>query len=254
MPMSPRLLRPRQAGGFNPKTVGTLAVWLNPSDTSTLTYNGSTISQINDASGNGRHFVQATAASQPGTTTVNGRNALLFDGKWMRQTALSAYANRTVILVVRRDAGTNPTAFGAVFGYRSSASAISGVSNSDVFFVLRADSASSGTPTGLDTANSATVVAWANGASATLQSGVSVSQRFATCPLSTAGAAAIISVNTTQTGSGNKMPLLGVEGNASARTYLMTLCEVLVYSDELGTTARRAVESYLSKKWNVAVT
>lgn len=251
--MSPRLLRPRAAGGFNPKTVGTLAVWLNPADTSTLTYNGSTISQINDASGNGRHFVQSTAASQPGTTTVNGRNALLFDGKWMRQTALSAYANRTTILVVRRDTGTNPTAFGAVFGYRSSASAVSGVSNSDVFFILRADSASSGTPTGFDTGTTATVAAWANGASSTLQAGASLTQRFATCPLTTAGSLAILSVNTTQTGSGNKMPLLGVEGNSATRTYIMTLCEVLIYSDELGTTARRAVEAYLSKKWNITV-
>jgi hypothetical protein len=253
MAMSPRLLRPRAAGGFNPKTVGTLAVWLNPADTSTLTYNSSTISQINDASGNGRHFVQATAASQPGTTTLNGRNALLFDGKWMRQTALSAYANRTVIIVVRRDTGTNPSAFGAVFGYRSSASAISGVSNSDAAFGFRADSASSGTPTGFDTNGLATVAAWSNGASATLQAGASVTQRFATCPLSTAGSAVIVSINTTQTASGNKMPLLGVEGNSSTRTYLMTLCEVLIYSDELGTTARRAVEAYLSKKWGVTV-
>ena len=221
----------------------------------TLTYNGSTISQINDASGNGRHFVQSTAASQPGTTTANGRNALLFDGKWMRQTALSDYANRTTILVVRRDAGTNPTSFGGIFGYRTNATVVgSGAVASDVFFELRADAAASGTPTGFDTASTATVAAWANGLAATLQAGASVTQRFLACPLTTAGQMAIISVNTTQTAAGNKMPIIGVEAAGSTRTYLMTLCEVLVYSDELGTTARRAVEAYLSKKWGVTVT
>jgi hypothetical protein len=247
--MSPRLLRPRAAGGFNPKTVGTLAVWLNPADTSTLTYNGSTISQINDASGKGRHFVQSTAASQPGTTTVNGRNALLFDGKWMRQTALSAYANRTTIIVARRDAGTNASPFAAVFGYRSSASAISGVSDSDTFFELRAAGTTAGTPLTFDMGTANARPLWVNGSVATF-SGSNLSP----CPFATAGVLQVLSMNTEQTGSGNKMPLVGVEANGATRTYLMTLCEVLIYSDELGTTARRAVEAYLSKKWGVTVT
>lgn len=253
MAMSPRLLRPRASGGFDPKTAGTLAIWLNAANTSTLTYNGTTISQINDNSGNGRHFVQSTAASQPGTTTVNGLNALLFDGKWMRQTALSAYANQTVIIVASRNAGTNASGFASMFGYRSSASAISGVSNSDTFFELRSDNNVNGTPTGFDTAGTATVVAWANGASATLQAGATLHQAFSPCPFAAAGTTAIVAANTKQTGSGNKMPLLGVEGNASTRTYLMTFCELLIYSNELSTTARRSVEAYLSKKWNVAV-
>lgn len=250
--MSPRLLRPL-ASGFDPRRITGLAVWLDPSNTASLTYNSTTISQINDGSGNGRHFVQGTAGSQPGTTTVNGRTALLFDGKWMRQTALSAYANRTTFVVARRDAGTNATGFGMIFGYRSGASALSGVSNSDTFFQLRADSATSGTPTGFDTASAATVVPFVDGASATTLAGTSVTQRLNPCPFATDGVVKVISVNTTQTGSGNKMPVLGSEPNSATRTYLMTLCEVLVYSVELSASERQKIERYLGKKWGVTV-
>jgi hypothetical protein len=253
MPMNPRLLVPRVAGGFDPQKIAGLALWLNPSDTSTLTYNSTTISQINDASGNGRHFVQSASASQPGTTTVNGRTALTFNGQWMRQTALSAYANRTTIVVYSRRDGTNATSFGCVFGYRSSATAVSGASNSDVFFQLRADSAASGTPTGLDTTGTATVAAWVNGSSASFQAGASLTQRFNPCPVATADALVIVAANTTQTGSGNKMPLLGVEGNSAARTYGMTLCELLVYSNELSTSERQLIERALATKWGITL-
>ena len=81
MAMSPRLLRPL-ASGFNPKSIANLGLWLDASDTSSLTLNGSTVSEWRDLSGNGRHAVQASAALQPGATTrtQNGLRALEFDG------------------------------------------------------------------------------------------------------------------------------------------------------------------------------
>lgn len=58
------------------------ALWLDAADTSTITLNGSTVSQWNDKSGNGRNVTQATATSQPtyNTTAINGKAALSFDG------------------------------------------------------------------------------------------------------------------------------------------------------------------------------
>lgn len=68
---------------WTPAALGSLlALWLDADDSSTITLNGSTVSQWNDKSGNGRHVSQATAASQP-TYTVNGLNGqsvLTFDG------------------------------------------------------------------------------------------------------------------------------------------------------------------------------
>jgi hypothetical protein len=81
MGMNPRLLRPT-ASGFTPARIADLGLWLDASVTSSLTFNGSTVSEWRDLSGNGRHFAQATAGSQPtgDNRTLNGLRVLDFDG------------------------------------------------------------------------------------------------------------------------------------------------------------------------------
>lgn len=65
---------------FNPLTL-TPFLWLDASDTSSITAVSNAVSQWNDKSGNSRHVSQGTAAAQPRTgDLVNGRNALFFDG------------------------------------------------------------------------------------------------------------------------------------------------------------------------------
>ena len=60
----------------------TTALWLDAADASTITLNGSTVSQWRDRSGNGRHVAQATAVKQPTYTLAaqNNLNVLSFDG------------------------------------------------------------------------------------------------------------------------------------------------------------------------------
>jgi len=79
MAMNPKLLRPK-ASGFNPKSIAGLALWLDASDSSTITLNGATVSQWRDKSGNGRNLSEATANNQPTMSTMNGKSALSFDG------------------------------------------------------------------------------------------------------------------------------------------------------------------------------
>ena len=59
----------------------TTALWLDAADASTITLNGSTVSQWSDKSGLGNHAVNATTASQPTyqATGFNGRPTLSFD-------------------------------------------------------------------------------------------------------------------------------------------------------------------------------
>lgn len=66
---------------WTPARIST-ALWLDAADASTVTLNGSTVSQWADKSGNGRHAVQATGANQPAYTAngLNGKPALTFDG------------------------------------------------------------------------------------------------------------------------------------------------------------------------------
>ena len=72
MGMSPRLLRPR-ATGFDPRRISGLELWLDGSDSSTITLNATTVSEWRDKSGKGKNFTQATALSQP-TFTASARN------------------------------------------------------------------------------------------------------------------------------------------------------------------------------------
>lgn len=60
------------------------ALWLDASDTSTITSSGSPakVSQWNDKSGNARNVTQGTALAQPttGASTLNAKNVIDFDG------------------------------------------------------------------------------------------------------------------------------------------------------------------------------
>jgi len=121
MPMSPRLLRPRAASGFDPRAISNLALWLDASVDSSLTFNGNTVSEWRDLSGNGRHFSQSTAANQPNATTrtQNGRRVLDFDGSTSRLVGNAATLNlarnisaMTIVAVGAFDVTTAPAGQG----------------------------------------------------------------------------------------------------------------------------------------------
>jgi len=78
---------------WTPSQLGSnLAVWLDADDSSTITLNGSTVSQWRDKSVNARHLSQANAANQPTRTlnALNGGTALTFSGnQWLFNLAVS---------------------------------------------------------------------------------------------------------------------------------------------------------------------
>ena len=67
---------------WTPAELPNLALWLDAADASTITLNGSTVSQWRDKSPNARHVAQATAVKQPTYTLAaqNNLNVLSFDG------------------------------------------------------------------------------------------------------------------------------------------------------------------------------
>lgn len=68
---------------FGPLSITNCELWLDASNAGSITKDGSNlVSQIDDLSGNGRNFSQATGTKQPTYTAsaINGRSALLFDG------------------------------------------------------------------------------------------------------------------------------------------------------------------------------
>lgn len=74
MAMNNRLLRPK-ASGFSPKNISGLEMWMDGSDSTTMTFNGSAVSEWRDKSGKGTTFSQSTALNQP-TFTSSARNSL----------------------------------------------------------------------------------------------------------------------------------------------------------------------------------
>jgi hypothetical protein len=97
------------------------ALWLDASDTATITASLGSVSQWDDKSGNARHVTQGTAAAQPttGTQTINGLNVIDFDGGDQLRSAAGAVtevrANKalTQFLVFKSDR-TNTASEGIV--------------------------------------------------------------------------------------------------------------------------------------------
>jgi hypothetical protein len=67
---------------FDPSDIAGLDLWIDVSDASTITFGtGTDVAQIDDKSGNGYHFTQATGAAQPPRDgTQNSLATLQFDG------------------------------------------------------------------------------------------------------------------------------------------------------------------------------
>ena len=108
-------------GGYlwTPSQIST-DLWLDASDSSTITLNGSTVSQWSDKSGNGRHYTQPTAASQPGYSTgaLNGRPILTFDGvdDFLDGGGILPATNGIITFFVARQNTISPSSIGQYFG------------------------------------------------------------------------------------------------------------------------------------------
>ncbi len=83
------LVRAQNAAGWsswvecsNPKYAIDTALFLDASDTSTITQTAGSVSAWNDKSGAGNTFIQPTGSDQPttGVATLNGNNAISYDG------------------------------------------------------------------------------------------------------------------------------------------------------------------------------
>jgi len=98
MAMNPRLLRPTPSG-FSPRRLAGLEAWYDASVLSSVTLTNGFVSQWNDLSGNSRNLTQTTEANRPGTATINGRQAIDFDGSNDHLLTASEAMARTVFNV-----------------------------------------------------------------------------------------------------------------------------------------------------------
>lgn len=105
-----------KAAGAAP-AVGGYQAWYDSSDQSTITLNGTNVSQWNDKSANALHLTQSTSTYQPDyTSTQNGWKVLSFNSDLLYNSSISNGTSHTVFVVVNPTGGGNdqlPFCFGS---------------------------------------------------------------------------------------------------------------------------------------------
>lgn len=239
MPMSPRLLRPR-ATGFNPRSISGLLAWYDAADASSVTLNGSNISQIADKSGNNRNATQSTAASQPAyvTNVRNGRSVCRFNGATRNDDLVISVPISTAVTVFWL--GTPTTGKADTYLMSGSGSGGRPAIISNYAPTNRAYEYFGG---GGDRFTIATSAAGFNVVSYTIQDGGSLfgyinGSQTVTSTIS----GAISGTNMTRLGSAATVAFANAD-----------MGEVLIYNRALGSAERLRVERYLGQKWAITV-
>jgi len=130
------MFRGDEAPAFSPADLADLALWLDATDASTITLDGSNnVSQWDDKSGNARHATQAAALNRPTylSSGINGLPTVRGDGDddIMSWTAFSSGTIHNFYIVAAFDTVLNEyTSFGGFFG---SINGEGGIAH-DVFF------------------------------------------------------------------------------------------------------------------------
>jgi hypothetical protein len=250
MAMNPRLLVPR-ATGFNPKSIAGLRVWLDMSKESSVTLNGSTVSQVNDLSGNGLHATQPTAANQPTYAgTLNGRRVVT--------TSVSPATNLFVTNPIA--ANTGLTIFSVLKKLADTANArhISLTVTTGELVLAGQDG---WLPLYRDAANSA--ASFADGVNASVVPGGFAANETAVFTLTNSGTQVINYKNgqagsTTAISAGlsatfQRLYISGRIDSAATNPVSQDVGEVLVYTRVVSAAERQRIERYLGKKWGVTV-
>ena len=237
MAMNPRLLRPT-ASGFNPKSIAGLQLWLDAADSSTITIDTG-VSEWRDKSATGSKWVQAVGNEQPatGTQTMNGKNVVEFDGtndSLSSVTPLSTSMPLSFFLVQRI---VTKTAFGMSYTSGTVAGHFDIRQNSNTGGLNVVANTSNVIVDATDRTGINDIISWvvpASGLSTMFRNGSALTLVFAF----------IKPVLTSTHYLGRRSD--GYYAN-------VRIAEIIAYSTELSTLQRKAVESYLGKKWGITV-
>lgn len=215
----------------------TTALWLDAADTSTITLNGSTVSQWNDLSGNARHVSQATAANQP-TYTANafaGKPGLTFGGDdWFNPVTVSL-PEFSAMMVLTPTQDTNVIYYPIGFNIDSGALGTGISSGGTVVSVPIIWNGSTGVQAAQASVLNAPMILFGGSNS----SGRQISVNGDT-PSSDAVAQSISAITIGKRSDSAQFPFVGPIG------------EVVVTSNLLSTADRQRLEGYLAWKWGGA--
>jgi hypothetical protein len=249
---------------WTPSQIST-ALWLDAADASTIVLNGSTVSQWNDKSGNGRNFAQATAANQPtySATVLGGQPALTFDGASDFMSAgdtLDVGTTNLTIMTVVKYATNNQS--GAIVGkslsgpgagrfslYRALSGGNFGVGTQYATFFGRPDVSAGAFTQAVDASTSTKIFGgeWNRTAS-----GYTKVWENGTNTASVAYAGDSLNLNNT-----NELWIGAYQGTSgtvppTANSYMNgQIAEIVIAQSSLSTDNRQKLEGYLAWKWGL---
>jgi hypothetical protein len=227
MGMNPRLLRPT-ASGFDPRRIANLSLWLDASDSSTITL-GTGVATWADKSGLGRNASQSVGNEQPALIANgrNGRSVLRFDGSDDTMDLVSTPARTVLAVTLHESTNLLPALLNQV------TPAVS----------LRRVEGNGGWRftgnIGDFTGGNASSEFYINGAA-----GATVARQVWHV-LSALRASALADISFTS---------VCRETAVAGRNYGGDVAEIIIYSRLLSSAERRSVESYLGRKWGITVT
>lgn len=220
----------RQKGAdFAPTDLAGLALWLDASDTSTITHSSGAVSQWDDKSGNGQHVTQGTASLQPatGVETLNGLNVLTRSGAdWRMSRGAFVIPQPFTVMFV----GSSPST-GAQWPW-SGTGGYSAGSSTTWFTNMGADQASLDVP-------------WGDGAPFALAHVIN-------------GDASVTRFRGAQVGAGSPgaggLATLDIMNRASGgRIWLGKFAELVMWSRALTAPEIAQAEAYAAAKWGVTL-
>ena len=229
-----------RAKQFDPRTLGNMSLWLDAADASTITLNGSGVSQWNDKSGNGRNATQSTAAIQPTYTTnnLNGRPTLRAVGDKNMVVSGWTYANTNTSVFVFRGSALNQGIAQRGTLNDGPRSALQGSPTVTLRTTIHGSSATQITAEAPYTLNQ-----WAIGAS------IITSSTIATYSNGTFSAAASYSPGL----SGNLGLVLFALNTSNLYAINGGIAEFMAWDRSLSEAEVTRVARYLSKKWGIAI-
>jgi hypothetical protein len=247
------------AASFNPLDIANCKLWLDASDTATISLSGSNVTQWNDKTTNGFNLAQGTTAYQPssGVNTQNGLNVITYGGNDVLFGATASNWNflhsptgATIFMALFSDTRASAdvllqtggsSSVNGIYAERSVSDQISFAVNRGVSGSRVSDFAA-GTLTDNQASYFSAVLDNSNATAANrliykIKGGSNLSGNTLTNAPST---------------STCQNPLnLGAENNTGGGGFFGRICEVIMYSGVLSGTDITSVNSYLGTKWGI---
>jgi len=242
-------------GEFTPKSIAGCVLWLDAADASTISLNGSKVSQWDDKSDSGFDAVQATEADQPdyNATGMNGKGTIDFvaaDTEFLSCGDNVVYSNTNgmsvFVVVDHTDDGANQmivTKYDAANNKREWYLATTFADTKSNFSTQLAN----GT---FDPDEVATIAAYAPTVP-TIFSSIWVPD--VSTDIYANGGSKSSAVDAAPTMTDTDEPIyVGKQGPAN--NYMNgKIAEIIIYNTALSDAARQAVETYLSNKWGITI-